>query len=377
MNFSLAKAHLVRNLSNIPGWRTSRKILVVESDDWGSIRMPSKEAYNQLQSKGLNVSGGDGRRYNMSDTLASSDDLSALFELLSSYKDKYGNPCAFTAVSVVANPDFEKIKANDFTAYYYEPFTRTLDRYYSNSKPFETWQQGINNRLFIPQFHGREHLNVAEWMRALQANDRETHQAFDQGVWGFMRKNDRHPAISYQAAFDFHDSDDLKVQSKAIEEGLSLFYELFGFKASFFVPPNGPFSRSLNEVAANNGIRYLLAPKIQLEPQGQGRNKRVFHWLGQRNKFNQLFMVRNCFFEPGKVGKDWVSCCLKDIEIAFRWGKPAVISSHRVNYIGAMDPKNRKNGLAQLQSLLNSIVINWPDVEFMTSNNLGELINNG
>ncbi|NTW32234.1 MAG: hypothetical protein HGB12_06370 [Bacteroidetes bacterium] len=34
--------------SNIPGWRTDRKILVIESDDWGSIRMPSKETYSGL-----------------------------------------------------------------------------------------------------------------------------------------------------------------------------------------------------------------------------------------------------------------------------------------------------------------------------------------
>ena len=30
-------------LINIPGWRTNRHIVVIESDDWGSIRMPSCE----------------------------------------------------------------------------------------------------------------------------------------------------------------------------------------------------------------------------------------------------------------------------------------------------------------------------------------------
>ena len=34
----------LRNLSNLPGWRTSRKIVVIESDDWGTIRMPSNKA---------------------------------------------------------------------------------------------------------------------------------------------------------------------------------------------------------------------------------------------------------------------------------------------------------------------------------------------
>jgi hypothetical protein len=33
------KQNLSRNLSNLPGWRTNRHIIVMESDDWGSIRM--------------------------------------------------------------------------------------------------------------------------------------------------------------------------------------------------------------------------------------------------------------------------------------------------------------------------------------------------
>lgn len=32
---------VIKNFSNLPGWRTNRKIVVIESDDWGSIRMPS------------------------------------------------------------------------------------------------------------------------------------------------------------------------------------------------------------------------------------------------------------------------------------------------------------------------------------------------
>jgi len=36
---------LRKNLVNIPGWRTNRKIVVIESDDWGSVRMPSREVY--------------------------------------------------------------------------------------------------------------------------------------------------------------------------------------------------------------------------------------------------------------------------------------------------------------------------------------------
>ena len=39
------KQTITHNLLNIPGWRTKRHIVVIESDDWGSIRMPSKDVY--------------------------------------------------------------------------------------------------------------------------------------------------------------------------------------------------------------------------------------------------------------------------------------------------------------------------------------------
>jgi hypothetical protein len=69
--------------------------------------------------------------------------------------------------------------------------------------------------------------------------------------------------------------------------------------------------------------------------------------------------------------------CLKEISIAFKWNKPAVISTHRVNYIGALYKENRENGLRKLSTLLKQIVRIWPDAEFITSAELGEIISNG
>src|SRR5690554_564768 len=106
--------NFIKNLSNIPGWRTKRKIVVFESDDWGSIRMSSNEARKSLLAKGIIKNKGAADRYNRYDTLASSEDLEALFDVLSKVKDSQGNHAKFTALSLVANPDFEKIKNSDF-----------------------------------------------------------------------------------------------------------------------------------------------------------------------------------------------------------------------------------------------------------------------
>jgi hypothetical protein len=65
---------------------------------------------------------------------------------------------------------------------------------------------------------------------------------------------------------------------------------------------------------------------------------------------------------------------MKEIKIAFRWGKPAVINSHRVNYIGSIFEENRENGLRLLSNLIAAILKEWPESEFMSSDQLGDFM---
>lgn len=95
------------NLRNIPGWRINKRIVVFEFDDWGAIRMRSEEDKKALEKKGFDFTGQD---FNTYDALESNDDLVQLFEVLSLYKDEHGNHPVITAVSIVGNPDFRKIK---------------------------------------------------------------------------------------------------------------------------------------------------------------------------------------------------------------------------------------------------------------------------
>lgn len=374
-NYSLlSKRNLIRNLSNIPGWRTNRKIVVIESDDWGAIRMASKEVLDKLIKAGVPISD---CRFNNNDSLATEDDLSSLFEVLQSVKDKNGNSAVFTAVSVVANPDFDKIEQSGYQQYFYEPFTDTLKRYPNHAKSYDLWKEGIKNRLFIPQFHGREHLNVLGWLKALRNGNQDTLLAFKNKVYGITPR-DLPGHISFQAAFDIENISEVNYHKEVIKEGLELFEKLFGYKARYFIPTNGPFNNQLEAVAAENGIKYIGTSKIQLESLGGGRTRKVFHRIGQQNSFGQTYLTRNCIFEPtDNINcKNWTDRCLKDIEIAFRWGKPAVITAHRVNFVGYINSQNRTSGLKQLKMLLDEIVKRWTNVEFLTTDQLGDLIDN-
>lgn len=375
MNISIIHK-IRRNISALPGWRTIRKIIVFESDDWGSLRMPSSEAFNALQIAGIELLSDKGAVFNKYDSLASSDDLSALFDVLSSVKDATGRHAVITPVSVVANPDFKRIKESNFKEYFYEPFTETLRRYNGCENSFALWKEGISSKLFMPQFHGREHLNVMVWMQALRAGNRLARTGFDNCFWGMTTQNEPDIGLEFQAAFDFIEPADVLYQAEVLTSGLKLFRDLFGYSATFFVPPNGPFNSRLEPLLSENGVMYLSMPRIQSEPIGYGKTRNKLHWIGKKTKTGLFIIARNCFFEPVYENLNWVDRCLSDISVAFRWQKPAVISSHRVNFIGRLSKDNRRKGLIQLKDLLYRIIQKWPDVEFMTSDELGDIIRN-
>jgi len=85
MNLVDLKRKLIGLYLNSFGWRTNRKIIVIESDDWGCIRMPSKEVYNSLIVKGYPV---DKLPYLKYDSLETKNDFDALFDVLNHLKIK-------------------------------------------------------------------------------------------------------------------------------------------------------------------------------------------------------------------------------------------------------------------------------------------------
>jgi hypothetical protein len=368
------KAALKNNLLNIPGWKTRRKLIVFESDDWGSIRMPSKEAYLELLNDGLKV---DKHPYSKFDCLESEDDLTALFEVLTSHKDKKGNHPVITANAIMANPDFDKIKESGFRQYYYELFTETFKRYpRGHKRSFELWEEGIAAKVFVPQLHGREHLNVYRWMEALQAGSIETLKAFDLQMFGIPSNITAEKRKSYMAAFDFDNEAEKSAHNEIIRDAAKIFEDTLGYKAVSFIAPNYTWHADLEKTLAETGIKTIQSTKHQNAPQGGENYKRILHYTGQVNTHNQIITLRNCLFEPSESNSDWVNKCLKNIEVAFRWNKPAIISTHRLNFIGSVFEENRTNNLKMLDSLLSKILVRWPEAEFISSADLAAIINN-
>ncbi|HSV87895.1 MAG TPA: hypothetical protein VLH61_04575 [Bacteroidales bacterium] len=374
MKIKNIKSWAGRHWHNIPGWRTNRKIVVFESDDWGSIRMPSREVYESLLEKGIRVDKLSFLRY---DSLASETDLTALFDVLSSVKDIHGNPAVFTANTVVANPDFEKIRANEFKEYRYEPFTTTLSRYPSHKNSFKLWQEGIGAGVFHPQFHGREHLNVARWLDALRQNSGDVRLAFEYGMYDLSESGHIITENSFMDALSYNNEHELENIKTSLKEGLGLFETLFGYKSKSFIASCYIWSPLIEKTLADCGVMYIQGGRVQKIPIPGSTNNylKKLHYTGQKNEHNQTYLVRNCFFEPGETGaQGLIEDCIKRIRASFFWKKPAIIGTHRLNYIGSIFPENRDQNLNLLKQLLMRIIKEFPEVEFFTSDGLGDLI---
>ena len=370
----MIKQYLSRAIFNIPGWRTNRKIVVIESDDWGSIRMPSKEVYHLCLKAGYPV---DKISYESYDSIASEDDLELLFDLLTSFKDKHGNPPVITSNCLVANPDFERIKADEFRSYHYELITETFLKYPRHHKNFELWKQGMDSKVFHPQYHGREHLNVSLFMDALRKGDEATHFGFANKMPGCIPLGPEVEGNPYVETLRYHSLQDKEDKLNIFLEGLTMFEELFGYRSESIIPPNYTWSPDFNKAVWEHGVRYFQGLRLMAEPVPGQKSKQHSIYLGKRNKLGQSYLVRNSFFEPSMFGlaiKDPVGRCLTEMKIAFSLRKPTIITSHRINFVGFIDPDNRDRNLSMLGQVLSIALKRWPDIEFMTSDQLGRLI---
>lgn len=364
------KQALVDNFKNAISWKTKRKLVVIAVDDYGNVRVDSKKAKEKLIKEGLKLS----NRFDQFDALETGSDLTALYDVLQSVKDKNGNHAIFSALALPVNIDYEKMRENGYNTYFYEKLPKTFDKLKGYEDAWDIWQQGIKERLLVPEFHGREHFNLKVFEDNLKSRDKNTLVALENRSYTAIGRRSKN--VSFTAAFHFEDRVELEKHKEIIRDGLNLFEEAFGFRASVFNPPGGRENEELHETLAKNGIKYLETPMIKNEHQGEGVYKTKFYRTGKRNKLGQTFTVRNAVFEPTSSNQDWVASCLKQIQTAFRWNCPAIISSHRVNFCGHIDENNRKKGLSDLQVLLKRIVDRWPDVEFMSIKELDKLIVN-
>ena len=364
------KEKITKNIINALGWRTKHKYVLIESDDWGAVRMPSRSVYEILKNNNIEV---DKFSFDRNDSLESEEDLKQLFNTLRKFKDCNGNNPVVTAYAVLANPNFEKIEASGRSEYFYETILETYKRSKHTENVPLLWKEGIRERIFIPQFHGREHIHVKRYMEAINSNSKKEMIAFKNRAIVSSKSSDckyGYPK-DYFKGFAYSDSSEFAELEEIHRDGLNIFKEIFGFSSISFVAQGGVWGDHLLQMMSDQSVK-LVGGQQQI-PEKEGGYRVVNKFWGSKNKFKQIHWRRNCRFEPARDKNfDWINYCLAEMEIAFRWGKPAVISSHRENFTGSIFEENRVENLKKLEMLLAEMLKRWPDIEFISTAQLAE-----
>jgi hypothetical protein len=346
--------------------KTDRKIVVFESDDWGAIRVPSKEVSIALQNQGYAM---NSRPYERFDTLESDDDLLALSDVLLKYTDKNGNHPIFTLNYLSANPNFEKIAANKFLYYEFETIVDTYTRYTNSMNVMSIVKRGIDKGIFMPQCHGREHFNILKWMDLLRSGDSDTVTAFQHKMCGIFPKE--RPSDGNKCMAAFGSIENKSSVAKTIEQAINLFTELWGFSSQTFVAPCYTWDPYVESILAQCGVKLIQTSRVQRLPDG----RKKFHYSGEKSSnIGIVYSVRNCSFEPSLNSKDTVAeSVIRQIRSAFESKKVAVISTHRINWVSGLSPENRDTNIKLLDNLLARLCDDYQDIEFVSSDKLVDI----
>jgi len=361
--------NIIKKITAKIGYQTDKKQILLLSDDWGSVRIKSTQDQEALVKKGLIIN----NRFDQYDSLETNEDLELLFEVLTKYKDHNGNHPCITAVTNVANPDFKKIKESDFQEYHYETIASTYLRYPDSDRVLNLTHEGIQNKIFIPQSHGREHVQVNWWMEELQNKDSFASKFFENEFFFMNQKYLCSPKRNRDlaAAFDLINLGDLNSHKNIVVSALDIFYDLYKYKSKIFTPPALFYNPQIEEIIKREGIDWIDVGRLFKVPQTDGTEKWQFNYLGRKKKSGLKVLVRNAMFESNiSQSESAVDRCLYDIEQAFKLRQPAIISNHRACFTGRIDDNNRRKGLFELDLLFSRIVKKWPDVEFISINEL-------
>jgi hypothetical protein len=189
-------------------------------------------------------------------------------------------------------------------------------------------------------------------------------------------KNNNSCRKEYLDSYGTHTIEQLIKTKEIIRNGLELFEKLWNYNAKSFIGTCYIWHPKVEEYLNELNIKHIQSGRVQKIPNMRAYSYKIRRlYTGKKNKLGQFYTVRNVSFEPSEDPyKNCIDTTIKEIETAFRWHKPAIICSHRVNYIGFINPENQINNLKLLKKLLNKILKLWPDVTFMNSAQLGNLI---
>jgi hypothetical protein len=332
-----------------PDWQRLRAV-VLESDDWGLCAwVPDAGAHEALAAQPAFRTAA-GRRYGRS-TLESAADVEALVALLLDFRGADGRPPVWQANTIVAAPDFARLVPPGFETDAL-PVTGldALSPRWRRPGLLEAWAAAERAGAWRAELHGLHHLPEAAWLAALRRGEPDALAALAQ----------QSPiCAAVEASGEYDAREPREARARTLREALARFTALFGRAPASFCPPDYRFDDWLEIEAESLGLSTLQG---RFERDGAGVLGAVRRRLAAprfpARTGGRFHLPPRIAFEPrgeaaggGRVGID---AAHRAVRAAWAAGRPAVLSSHRLNY-AHLDAEWSEAGRAALRELLGRL----------------------
>lgn len=375
---------VVIGASSVVDWSTY-KVIIFQSDDWGLCGWsPDLSSFRRLWKENLVQSTAHKWVEWMKSTLESPADLDQLFAILLKYKGGDDRTVVFQPAYIMSAPDYDAIEASG-CKHYADVVIPEVPSSWQRGDFIAKAKEGIEKGIWHPVYHGNTHFNRFEWMKGLKADDESTMLAF------------KHQTFITGNNTDYHEYDPVLAanqQEMLISTGIGRFRDVFGYYPKAAIAPTYVWQNKTEKILAKYGIQVIEGKsyqQIQRRFSAKVRGK-LINWLGKKApdkpwqismgnynpKLKLYYLNRNVYFEPfgRKDARHGAERAYKDIVEAWEKNEPAVVCTHRINYVYLEDHWVAEN-LNQLELLLSMIQTHHPEAVYLTDWEVVQLYSKG
>ncbi|MGH8631853.1 MAG: hypothetical protein ACREU7_13965, partial [Burkholderiales bacterium] len=316
-------------------------VLIIESDDWGFGPLEQAECLREIGA------------------------------ILLRHRDGTGQAAVMTLGVILAGPDTARIAADNCRAYH---------RLMLTDAPLDgvraAMAAGARQGVFALQLHGLEHFwppalikaatvdpSVRSWLTTAALPETEALPSHLQSRWIDAPTLPSKPFPLEQVA-------------PAAQEEVKAFKATFGTAPEVVVPPTFVWTRAVERAWYDAGVRILITPGRRYERRDAHaqpvRADQVIH-NAERAPSGLMYLVRNDYFEPafGHTAERGLAA----LAVKTRLGRPTLLETHRVNFVGSNAKAAR--ALGELDRLLSSALASFPNLRFMSSAELARHYRDG
>lgn len=331
---------------------SSVRALAIQSDDWG-LRgfVPDAESLTDFDTERLG-----GTRFPpvyWRSTLEDSVDVAQLASMLLSHEGRDNLPAVFQPNMILSGQSVASPPARASDPAAWEPDPR-----YQRRGLGQAVADAMAAGVWHPEFHGLHHYDPQGRVLALAEADDEVHRALERGILAFPGSH---------SAFELgprRSLDDVRESWAGIDRR---FAEVYGYSMTSVIAGDYVWESRHEVLFRELGLRAVQAKSHQHRRDFQGpalwkRVRMAFDRSWDRLTVRDLvYLNRTALLETAQ-SDDPVAHrqrCLEDIRASWRRGEPAVVETHRVNYV-LTDTIAAREGRNHLNRLLGDIDVFEP-----------------